>query len=95
MATNILSAEELEQLKCEIEEATMLIKTVVDLAPTDEATATTYAIEELARKAGWLLDRCTRRLGGACCNGAEWLDWCGGYPAAAEEKGAGSTSVIS
>jgi hypothetical protein len=86
MAEKILDVVELEQLKNEIEEAATLIKTVIDLGPVDQATATTHAMEELARKAGWLLDRCTRRLGGAGVMGPEWTDWCGGNPARERER---------
>ena len=71
---------ELEQVKCEIEEAAGLLQTIIDLSPTDGATARTHAIEELARRAGWLLDRCTTKLGGGGVNGDNWLDWCGGFP---------------
>ena len=85
MNEKIVDVGKLDQLKCEISEATGLIKTIVDLSPIDEATATTHAIEELARKAGWLLDLCTQLLGDAGVVGPEWVDWCGGHPARAAE----------
>jgi hypothetical protein len=86
MAEKILDAGELLQLQNEIEEAAGLLLTVIELGPIDGATPTTHAMEELTRKAGWLLDRCIRRLGGAGVAGPEWTDWCGGYPEIEENQ---------
>jgi hypothetical protein len=82
MAQKILDARQLETLHCEIEEACCLINTLIELEfqDGDGATPMRTAIVHLARRSGWLLDRCSSRLGHPGVRGPEWIEWCGGSP---------------
>lgn len=79
MAEKILSADQVAQLENDISEACSLVHNSIELIPAEDLTASTLAAMELARKVGWLLDRCSQVLGSPGVRGHEWTSWCGGY----------------
>jgi hypothetical protein len=78
MAEKIVDAEAFERVQSELMEAAGLIHQLLELVPVDEATSHTEAVGHMARRAGWLVDRCLARLGTPGVRGPEWLEWCGG-----------------